>query len=420
MRIGRLTIASTPIPTCAVALILAVGLGTVRASAQDAAVAIRGASVETGAKAGRIDNAVIVIENGKIAKLGPAAEVAIPAAARVVDLKGQTILPGLIDPLYVVNVGGSDGDSDGSRTIVIRGRTITLPGGGGGGSTPVFTRVVENYAFDPRAFRVPNRSGLTLINLVPSGGYGQAALARPTPERSDTLLQTGDGLLYIKMSNRTEALSVLRDNLAATKGSNSGSSSNSASASPERGLWKAVAEGKAPLIIQAANAATVLHVLAIVKEFPNVRLGLALSGTDLDLLLRADALTDHKERITVILSPTLENEDGSRVRIHAARMAIEAGLPVAFSMSQLGGSSEFTANQATPLFALGRLIAAGMSREDALRAATQTPAALLGLENTHGTLEEGRVASFLVFEGDPLEPTSTLRDVWIEGNPTHD
>jgi len=427
MRIRRPTLNLALTPTRAIALILAIGWGSALTLAQQAAVVIQGASVETGAKAGRIDKAVIVIENGRIAKLGSAAEVKIPAAARLVDLRGKTILPGLIDPVYVVNVGGTEGSLGGTRTIVIQGRAITLPGDSGG-STPVFTRVVENASLDPRTFRVPNRSGLTLLNLVPSSGYGQSALVRPTPKRGDTLLQTGDGFLYIQLSNRTESLSVLRDNLAATKRATVNSSPGSASTnagpsltpSVERELWKAVVEGKAPLLVRAANAATVLHVLAILNEFPNVRLGLAVSGSDLDLLLRADALTDRKDKITLILAPTLDNEDGSRVRIHAARLAREAGLPVALSLSHLGRTSELTANQATPLFALGRLIAAGMSREEALRAATQTPAALLGLEATHGTLEEGRVASFLVFEGDPLEPTSTLRDVWIEGNPTYD
>src|SRR5437016_4752166 len=46
---------------------------------------------------GTIENGVLVIENGKITAVGSAAEVKIPANARVQDVSGMTVYPGLID-----------------------------------------------------------------------------------------------------------------------------------------------------------------------------------------------------------------------------------------------------------------------------------------------------------------------------------
>ena len=46
---------------------------------------------------GAIDNAVVVIEGDRIAAVGSAAEVAIPAGATVIDASGKVIMPGLID-----------------------------------------------------------------------------------------------------------------------------------------------------------------------------------------------------------------------------------------------------------------------------------------------------------------------------------
>ena len=46
---------------------------------------------------GAIDNAVVVIEGDRIAAVGSAADVAIPAGATVIDASGKTIMPGLID-----------------------------------------------------------------------------------------------------------------------------------------------------------------------------------------------------------------------------------------------------------------------------------------------------------------------------------
>src|ERR1700735_2410886 len=47
---------------------------------------------------GTIENGVLVIADGKIAAVGTAAEVKIPRGAQIVDAKGLTVYPGLIDP----------------------------------------------------------------------------------------------------------------------------------------------------------------------------------------------------------------------------------------------------------------------------------------------------------------------------------
>ena len=51
----------------------------------------------------------ILIRNGRIAAVGPSAEVSIPAGVRTMDLKGQTVIPGLIgmhDHLFYTAAGG--------------------------------------------------------------------------------------------------------------------------------------------------------------------------------------------------------------------------------------------------------------------------------------------------------------------------
>ncbi len=44
-----------------------------------------------------LENQVILVEGGRIQKVGPAADVQIPSDAKVVDLSNRTVLPGLID-----------------------------------------------------------------------------------------------------------------------------------------------------------------------------------------------------------------------------------------------------------------------------------------------------------------------------------
>ena len=78
--------------TAALAL-LAVALAPAAASVQ-AATLIRNATLATIAN-GTIENASLLIENGKIAALGP--DVVAPAGATVIDATGKFVLPGVID-----------------------------------------------------------------------------------------------------------------------------------------------------------------------------------------------------------------------------------------------------------------------------------------------------------------------------------
>src|SRR5438045_3207064 len=65
------------------------------ASAQQAIV-LKGGKLLT-VSHGTIENGVLVIENGKITAVGSAEEVKIPPKARVQDVSGMTVYPGLID-----------------------------------------------------------------------------------------------------------------------------------------------------------------------------------------------------------------------------------------------------------------------------------------------------------------------------------
>ena len=47
---------------------------------------------------GTIDNGTLLMADGKIAAVGEAGKVKIPSGAQIVDTKGMTIYPGLIDP----------------------------------------------------------------------------------------------------------------------------------------------------------------------------------------------------------------------------------------------------------------------------------------------------------------------------------
>lgn len=67
------------------------------AGAQSRPVAIVGGTLIDGTGRAAVEDAVIIVQDGRIRDVGKRADVALPPGAEVIDAKGKTILPGLVD-----------------------------------------------------------------------------------------------------------------------------------------------------------------------------------------------------------------------------------------------------------------------------------------------------------------------------------
>ena len=65
---------------------------------------------------------------------------------------------------------------------------------------------------------------------------------------------------------------------------------------------------------------------------------------------------------------------------------------------------------------VGHLVSRGMDRDAALAAVTAEPARALGLDERLGTLDVDKDANIIFWNGDPLEPASSIQAVMLEGN----
>ena len=59
---------------------------------------------------------------------------------------------------------------------------------------------------------------------------------------------------------------------------------------------------------------------------------------------------------------------------------------------------------------LERMVALGMSPMQAILASTSAAARLIGIQNQVGTIEKGKLADLILFEGNPLRRIDLLRD----------
>jgi N-acetylglucosamine-6-phosphate deacetylase len=86
----------------------------------------------------------------------------------------------------------------------------------------------------------------------------------------------------------------------------------------------------------------------------------------------------------------------------------QAGLTIALTSHGLKDPGDF-------LKAVRQAVRRGLSRDDALRALTTTPAELCGASERMGTLEPGRAANVLVTDGDLFGDGTRVLETWVDG-----
>jgi imidazolonepropionase-like amidohydrolase len=113
---------------------------------------------------------------------------------------------------------------------------------------------------------------------------------------------------------------------------------------------------------------------------------------------------------TRVFSLPARTVDPYDVQYAAPSVLHKAGVRVVLGDGQ--GSPSFLRNLP---FSAGQASAYGLPREEALRSVTLYPAELLGIADRLGTLETGKDATFVVADGDILEPRTHVLRVWIAG-----
>lgn len=369
-----------------------------------------------------IEKGTLVIRGGRIAAVG---DVETPADARVWDLTGKTISPGLIDAFTEVEVAASSvrkgaahwsdqvtpqldvvdagiRDSAANKKLRSQGIAARLLAPSGrilkGGSAVVLTNdqdantavVSRNVAQHLRLTVSPGRGR----SSYPSSPMGAVALARqtlldadwyqlawqasaadaslPQPERNDALAAVAEhvaeqGLFICDASNELFALRA--DRFAREFSLNIAI----------RGSGH---EYKRLEAIAACNRAIILPV--DFPKPPNVATTEAALSVDLDDLLHWEMAPENPGRL------------------------VKAGVTIALSSHGLADAGGFLAG-------VRRAVTRGLAADAALAAMTTTPAAVLGVADKLGTLEMHKLASFIVTDGDLLAAKTRVLETWVAG-----
>ena len=183
--------------------------------------------------------------------------------------------------------------------------------------------------------------------------------------------------------------------------------------SPAGQRWEAmlpVVHGERPVFVHADELPQIRYALGLAQRHG---LKLVIVG-GADAWLIADVL--RQRRVAVIIAgvhqlPMWRDEDID-IRFRLPALLAQAG--VVFCIAR-DGSTFAAPNERNLPCEAATAVAFGLPREEALRAITLYPAQILGVADRLGSLAPGRLASFIVTDGDPLETTTRVERVFIQG-----
>jgi len=376
-------------------------------------IAITGGTVHTLGAAGTIEGGTVLLENGRIRAVGK--DLAVPAGARRIDAAGKVVTPGLFDSLSRLGLVEVDA-VDGSDDTEVKDDRITAA-----------YDVVD--ALNPRSAVISiNRvEGLTRAVAAPKTGNsliaGQGAviqlgyLSGESPDfvvrpRAALFASLGEAGAQLSGGSRAAALLRLReafqdalDYRAHRAAFDTGDRRPYALSRLDLEALQPVVRGEMPLVLSVNRASDIEAALRLARDF---HLKLILAGAGEGWVV-AQQIAAAKVPVLVnvlknlpgsfdLLGATLENA----ARLHAA------GVEVAF----MSGDAHNARNIKQ---AAGNAVAYGMPWKAALEAMTTVPAHIWGLSDRYGTLETGKDADVVIWDGDPLEVTTFADHVFIRG-----
>ena len=384
------------------------------ASAQD--LAVRG-DVVYPVRGEPIENGVVLVRDGQIAEVGGMDEVRIPSGYTVI--KGKAVTPGLIDGLSQVGLTGIWNNDGADQDHRERGRV-----------NPQLRAIDAYNSWEPLVGWL-REHGVTTVQIGPSPGglvAGRAAVVQTLAQAPDSVAIESDGAMVFTLGeaaqrgdgpgSRMGTAADIRQ--ALTRAKEYGERRQLPLADrPEQDLGLDalvdVLSGERRAVFVAHRADDLLTALRIRDEFG---LQMTLAGASEAYLVR-EQLAEARVPVLVgpvmIRNPSLESETANASFENAALLA-EAGVPVGFT----GGFEGYVPKVRVVLWEAAIAAANGLGRERTLEALTYAPAAFLGIEEKLGSIEAGKQADLVVFDGDPFETTSHVCTVIVNGSVVSD
>lgn len=386
--------------------------------------AIKGKRLLDGANRPLVQDAMVVIDAGRIVTLGPASEVGVPAGTQVVEVGDRTIMPGLIDAHVHLLFSGGPFSGQESRNATDHEALLMGVHNAQLGLRSGLTTV--------RDCGDQNFMSLVLRDFINAGKLAGPRLVCAGPVLTSTAGQlwwnglecdTDDELrrsVRTLVKNGVDFIKLMGSGGNATPGSNPEISQYAASG------FKAVAAdahrmGKKVAVHAHGTESIRLAVDAEMDTLEHCPFR-AHGGIEYDTRIVDEAI--EKDLIVSLAMPAtwyrLRAEDMQDVRAHPGHLWAEryetirkmhaAGIKLVVSSDQ---GSTGTRIDELPLLMEFLTRETQLPAADVLYGVTGLAAEACGLEDQVGTLEAGKLADIAVIDGNPLTDMTAMRHVHL-------
>jgi imidazolonepropionase-like amidohydrolase len=363
-------------------------------------------------------NAVILVNEGKIEKVAAVQDIKLDATTPVVYAKEVT--PGLIDCFSTCGVSGAwnipaDQDQD-----------------EGGDTNQAEVRVVDGYNVNEGLLDYLSSNGVTIIHSLPGRQNviaGQSGIFRTRAKTTAEATIRPYAGLVINLgelpkegtgkgpATRMGTAQILRSTFVKAQNYATKQAGDAEKRPPRDLKLEAVAatlDGKVPVIFNANRSDDLLTALRIAEEF---KLKPVLSLAAEAFLIRDEI---KKHGVPVFVHPTMTRSASSLETLNImttnAAMLAAAGIPVAITTG-FEGYVPKTRNLRTEA-ALAAVN--GLGVEKAIQSVTLDAAKLLSIDGQYGSIEAGKVADLVLYDGDALENTTHVTRTIMNGRVVFD
>ena len=383
--------------------ILLTGSATLKAQ-----IAIKAETIYT-VSGGPIRNGIVLVKDGKIENVGT--KLSIPEGYKIFETK--VLSPGLVDARTLVGISGSlniPTDQDQlDKTSPIQPDL----------------RAIDAYNPEEKLVKVVRDYGITTIHTGHGVGAlvsGQTMIAKTKVGTVETVVVQSLSMLAMTLGpsvssnftspgTKAKQMAMIRTEFIKAQSYQKKQTEKDTTKRPAADLKMdalvKLLNGEIKALITANSSNDIMSAIRLAKEF---NFKLVINGAAEAYRLIPEIKAANAE---IVLHATMARNAGDMVNMNRESAAIltAAGIPVSIE----SGFEAYVPKTRIILFEAGQAMAHGLSFDEALKTITLNPARLLGIENRVGSIEKGKDADLVLYNGDPFEYLTKVCVVIIDG-----
>ncbi|MBK0027664.1 amidohydrolase family protein [Stenotrophomonas sp. S48] len=373
-------------------------------SAQAQDLLVRNATVHTAGARGSLQNSDVLVQGGLIRAVGPG--LAAPAGVTVVEANGRPLTPALFGGITEIGIEEVSGESS---TV---DSTLKI------GEQPLRPEFDVTLAYNPASVLVPvarlDGIGFTALGAHTGGGFvaGQGGVVRldgsadPIGPRA-LYLRLGAAAAELTGQSRAAQWMLLQQMVDEARGQVPADSPHALLTPAGRRTLARYLGGQGRIVVEVDRAADIRQLLRwAAREKVKIAIAGGAEAWQLAPELAAAQVPVFVDALGNL--PSTFDQIGASLE-NAARLQ-RAGVPVAFAQREDASHNARKMRQLA-----GNAVANGLPWADGLAGLTRVPAQVLGVADQIGSIEPGKRADLVLWEGDPLDVAHYAEQVWLGG-----